>query len=248
MSGHGAPFVRTRLGVACVGICLALASSTALARAQSAGAVVSPASQAQDAAEAAVRAHFDAPGSRVQADAVPLNDRLVLDDCALPLRATVPSSANATPRVLVQVECPQPDGWSTRVTVKLQLWRQVLVAARPLQRGDGVGADDVRSEERDITALGYGYLENLGQTQGRSLGRALAAGSVLTPAALGGRRMVRAGDHVQMIARAGGIEVRAEGVALGSGDNGARLRVRNGSSGRVIDAMVSAPGVVTALP
>jgi flagella basal body P-ring formation protein FlgA len=37
-------------------------------------------------------------------------------------------------------------------------------------------------------------------------------------------------------------------VALGSGDSGARLRVRNGSSGRVIDAMVSAPGEVTALP
>jgi flagella basal body P-ring formation protein FlgA len=37
-------------------------------------------------------------------------------------------------------------------------------------------------------------------------------------------------------------------VALGSGDNGARLRVRNAASGRVIDAMVSAPGVVVALP
>jgi flagella basal body P-ring formation protein FlgA len=247
VTSHRARFARTRRGVAGAIICFALAGG-ALAQAQPAGATTSAASQAQVAAEAAVRAHFGAPGSRVEAQAVPLNARLVLADCALPLHATVPSSANATPRVLVQVECPQPDGWSTRVTVKLQLWRHVLVAARPLQRGDGVGTDDVRSEERDITTLGYGYLENLEQTQGRSLARALAAGSVLTPAALGGRRMVRAGDHVQMIARVGGTEVRAEGVALGSGDNGARLRVRNGSSGRVIDAIVSAPGVVTALP
>ena len=43
-------------------------------------------------------------------------------------------------------------------------------------------------------------------------------------------------------------EVRADGVALGSGDDGARLRVRNDSSGRVIDAMVSGPGTVLALP
>jgi flagellar basal body P-ring formation protein FlgA len=65
---------------------------------------------------------------------------------------------------------------------------------------------------------------------------------------LGGRRMVRAGDHVEMVARLGGIEVRADGVALGGGDNGARLRVRNESSGKVVDAMVSAPGMVVALP
>jgi flagella basal body P-ring formation protein FlgA len=51
-----------------------------------------------------------------------------------------------------------------------------------------------------------------------------------------------------LVARLGGIEVRADGLALGSGDNGARLRVRNASSGRVVDAMVSAPGVVVALP
>jgi flagella basal body P-ring formation protein FlgA len=51
-----------------------------------------------------------------------------------------------------------------------------------------------------------------------------------------------------MVARLDGIEVRAAGVAMGSGDNGARLRVRNESSGKVVDAMVSAPGVVVALP
>ena len=60
--------------------------------------------------------------------------------------------------------------------------------------------------------------------------------------------MVRAGDRVQMIARLGDIEVRANGVALGSGDNGARLRVRNDSSGKIVDGMVSAPGEVIALP
>jgi flagella basal body P-ring formation protein FlgA len=247
VSARHARIARRHAGLALATVWLALLAGTALANTP-ADTADSPASKAQAAAEAAVRAHFAAPGSRVEAQAVPLNTRLILDDCALPLRATVPSSTHAAPRVLVQVQCPQADGWDTRVTVKLQLWRSVLVAVRPLQRGDGVRAGDVRSEERDITALGYGYLENLEQTQGRSLARALAAGSVLTPAALGGRRMVRAGDHVQMIARVQGIEVRADGVALGSGDSGARLRVRNGSSGRVIDAMVSAPGEVTALP
>lgn len=248
MTLHRVCHTLARRAAAFAGVGLALLCGTALAQAGATDTTHAPALTVQQAAEAAVRAHFDAPGSRVEAAAMPLNARLALDDCALPLRATVASSANTTPRVLVQVQCPQPGGWSARVTVKLQVWRNVLVAARPLQRGDGLSAADVISQERDITALGYGYLETLQQVQGRSLARNLTAGTVLTPAALGGRRMVRAGDHVQMLARIRGIEVRAEGIALGSGDNGARLRVRNSSSGRVLDAMVSAPGEVTTLP
>jgi flagella basal body P-ring formation protein FlgA len=51
-----------------------------------------------------------------------------------------------------------------------------------------------------------------------------------------------------MIARISGIEVRATGVALSSGDTGARLRVRNDSSGKPIDAIVREAGLVEALP
>ena len=148
----------------------------------------------------------------------------------------------------VVVRCPQPDGWTLRVPVQLQVFRQVLVISRPLQRGDGIHADDVRSEERDITRLGYGYISDMADVEGRTLSRGLGAGTVLTPAALGGRSEVRAGDQVQLVSRLNGIEVRASGVALGGGDSGSRLRVRNGSSGKVVDAMVTGPGQVLALP
>lgn len=141
-----------------------------------------------------------------------------------------------------------PSGASVQVPVKLQLFRAVLVTTRPLQRGDGVSAGDVRSEERDIARLGYGYLDQLNDLAGRLLSRPLGVGSVLTPGAFGARQAVRPGDHVQMVARINGIEVRATGVALGGGDTGARLRVRNDSSGRAVDAMVQGPGMVEALP
>jgi flagella basal body P-ring formation protein FlgA len=199
-------------------------------------------------AEQALRDHYSRPGSRVVVRTEPLDLRLQLDACAEPLRARVAEQAPPRPRMTVPVQCPQPGGWTVRVPVHLQVFRPVLVSSRALLRGDGIGAADVHAEERDVTRLGYGYLDNLDQVAGRSLSRALARGSVLSPGALGGRRMVRAGDHVQVLAQLEGIEVRAEGVALGSGDNGARLRVRNAASGRVIDAMVHAPGVVVALP
>jgi flagella basal body P-ring formation protein FlgA len=200
------------------------------------------------AATLALRQHYESPGSRVVVGSRPFDPRLKLANCPLPLHATVPQRAAPASLMTVQVQCPQPGGWIVRIPLRLQLFRPVLVTTRPLQRGDGIRAGDVRTEERDVTRLGYGYIENPGQLTGRTLARPLVAGSVLTPAAMGGRRMVRAGDHVQLVAQLDGIEVRASGVALGGGDNGARLRVRNESSGRVIDAMVSAPGVVLALP
>ncbi|BFI97103.1 MAG: hypothetical protein RSP_26130 [Rhodanobacter sp.] len=201
-----------------------------------------------DAARQAVLARFDLPGSRVVVEVPPLDPRLHFTPCTVPLRAALNDAIRAAPDLSVPVRCPQAGGWTVRVPVRMQLYRSVLVTNRPLLRGDGLRPTDVHAEQRDVTRLGYGYLDNLAQADGRTLARGLPSGSVVTPAALGGRNMVRAGDHVVVEANLDGIVVRADGIALGSGDNGARLRVRNESSGRVIDAMVHAPGVVQALP
>lgn len=231
----------TALAAACLLACPWTASSRVTGATQSMA-------QVNDAAVKALRQYYQATGSRVVVKANPFNLRMKLPACPTSLHATVPNRSTPTSMVTVQVRCAQPGGWIVRVPLRLQLFRSVLVTVRPLQRGDGIRPGDVRAEERDITRLGYGYIGSLDQIQGRILARPLVSGSVLTPAAMGGRRMVQAGDHVQLIARIGDISVRTNGVALGGGDDGARLRVRNESSGRIIDAMVTAPGVVTALP
>jgi flagellar basal body P-ring formation protein FlgA len=199
-------------------------------------------------AERFVEQQYAAPGSRVEVKSEALDPRLHVADCAVPLAASLPGGLRMTPRLSVVMRCPAADGWTLRVPVTLKVWRQVLVANRPLIHGDGIVATDVHAEERDVTRLPYGYVASLDQVAERSLARPVGSGSVLTPGALGGRQTVRAGDHVQLLAELDGIAVRAEGVALGSGDSGARLRVRNGSSGRVVDAIVRGPGVVVALP
>lgn len=228
---------------------LALLASLGAAWPVHARADESPAQAILSAAEQATRAHFTLPGSRLVLQAMPLDPRQQPASCTLPLQAHLPDSLRPLPSVSVPVRCPQqPGGWTVRVLVKLQVFRNVLIARRPLLRGDGLRASDVQVESRDIARLGYGYVGNLDQVAGRTLSQNLPAGSVLTPAALGGRNLVRAGDHVSVVAMLGSIEVRAQGVALGSGDDGARLRVRNDSSGRVIDAMVNGPGTVLALP
>jgi len=188
------------------------------------------------------------PGARMTAEADPLDSRLHLADCPKPLAASVPGNRALGARASVAVHCPVPGGWTVRVPVRVSMFTNVLVTTRPLTRGDGIGAGDVRAEERDVTSLAYGYIAELGQTDGRSLARPLSAGTVLTPGMLAGRQTVRIGDSVSMQADVEGVVIRVAGVAMGAGDTGARLKVRNASSGKVLDAVVTGPGTVAVLP
>lgn len=192
--------------------------------------------------------HRTLPGARMTAEAAPLDSRLQLADCAAPLDASLPGNRRLTARVSVTVRCPVPGGWTVRVPVSVKMLTNVLVTSRPLARGDGIGASDVHTEERDVAGLAYGYVAGLDQIEGRALARPLNAGSVLTPGMLAGRQAVRNGDAVSMEASVEGVTIRADGVALGAGDTGSRIKVRNASSGKVLDAIVSGPGTVAVLP
>ena len=218
-----------------------MATSPSMATADTATALSS-------AAEQAVRAQYAQAGSRVVIVSEKLNSHLRLAPCTQALQARLPTRQGATTRVAVSVTCPGNAGWTIQVPVQMQVYRQVLVTIRPLARGDSVGLGDVHSEERDITHLGYGYVESLDQIAGRSLARPLSSGTVLEPGQLNGREVVRAGDQVQLIAQLDGIEVRTAGLALDGGDTGARLRVRNTHSGLIVAGVVLGADEVKALP
>ena len=188
------------------------------------------------------------PGARMTAEADSLDSRLRLADCPKPLEASLPGNRPLGARTSVAVHCPVPGGWTVRVPVRVKMFSNVLITTRPLARGDGIGAGDVRAEERDVTSLSYGYVAELDQIQGRSLARPLSAGTVLTPGMLAGRQAVRIGDSVSMQADVEGVVIRVAGVAMGAGDTGTRLKVRNASSGKVLDAVVTGPGTVAVLP
>jgi flagella basal body P-ring formation protein FlgA len=199
-------------------------------------------------AESWLKANRTLPGTRMVVHAGPMDSRLTLAPCAKPLVADLPGNRVIGARVGVTVSCPDAGGWTIRVPVRIQMFGKVLVTSRPLARGDGIGAGDVHTEERDIASLSYGYVAEPGQVDGRALARPLNAGTVLTPGMLAGRKAVRMGDSVAMIARVDGVIVRAEGVSMGAGDAGSRLRVRNANSGKVVDAVVSGVGTVEVLP
>lgn len=191
-------------------------------------------------AAAAIRAQA-APGAQVAADT--LDPRLRLPACATPPSAEAPAAIRGS-SVSVAVRCDAPMQWTVHVPVRVRDLRQVLVLSRAVRAGEAVDAKQFSLQERDVTALPFGHLEDPAGIAGQQFRRALPAGSALAPADLAAPDWVKRGQMVQLVSRAGAIEVRAEGKALANGAAGQRVRVENRGSRQVVEGVVRAPGVI----
>ena len=186
--------------------------------------------------------------ARVQLSVNPLDSRLRLAACASPLKTSLPGRGRIGSYTSVQVSCTGPRPWSIRVSVAVKMFRKVLVTTHPLARNDRIGAGDVTLAEKDVARLAYGYVGSLNDIKGRALVRPLSAGTVLTPNMLAHRQLIKRGDTVMLTVQAGPVQVRASGVALAGGDRGDHVTVRNTSSGKAIQALVTGVGTAQALP
>jgi len=179
-------------------------------------------------------------GAQVRADAI--DGRLRLPACAEPLSTVISNTGGK--RQTVAVSCSGPQTWTVYVPVQIVSRAQVLVATRNLSAGSVLGAADLRLESRDTAALAQGYVEDPLIASGQVLARPLAAGAVLSPAALRRAALVKRGDLITLVSRAGSFEVRAQGKALADGATGERLAVENTASHRVVQGQVRADGAV----
>lgn len=200
---------------------------------------VQPLEALRDSAIAAVLAQA-APSAR--AEALALDERLRLPACAEALRAA-PEPVRGG-QVRVAVSCGAPASWTVYVGVRLTDIRPVLTLARGAQRGEAIDAGLLVPQERDIASLPYGYFSDPAQLAGRQLRRPAGAGSVLTPDMVEGQKLVRRGDLVTVVGRAGPMEVRSQGKALRDGAAGDRIPVENSSSRRVVEGRVTGGGLV----
>jgi flagella basal body P-ring formation protein FlgA len=187
--------------------------------------------------------HGNAEG-RLEISARPPDSRLRLAACDAPLLAEFAAARIQGPNAAVRVRCPGAAGWSVNVMLDLRLHREVLVTARSLARGNAIAAVDLRSEERDVLRLPYGYVTDAASIEGVHTSRMLAAGTVIHPGLLAARLLVERGRPVTVIAASGNIDIRATATALENGIAGAQVRVRNLSSGRIVTGIVQGPGVV----
>lgn len=179
-----------------------------------------------------------------QVSAGRIDSRLRLGACGEPLDVFTPPGQRSIGTTTVGVRCAAPVPWTVYVQATVALIQPVLVMRHPLPRGTVLSSADVDVMERDVARLSMGYVTDFKDIEGMVLRRSVVAGAVLHRGLLQHPTSIRRGERVTILGQIAGIEVRMEGQALMDGAKGEVIRVRNLSSGRDIEAVVVAPGVV----
>lgn len=189
----------------------------------------------RQAAEALAREQLAAPGESLVVTAA-IDDQLRLPACAAPVAARVQQQRGSA--LTAALSCTEPSPWTIYVVVAVSRQAEVLVLNRALTAGETVTAEMVARRRREVSELPYGFLSALEVAVGQTARRALPAGAVIAPADLAPARLVRRGQPVTLVSRAGILRVRAPGQAMSDGAAGDYIQVQNLNSRRMVRGRV----------
>ena len=232
-------------GAALLGASLAGAATPA----EPAERAVEPLAAVRAAAEGVIRSELRGASYGVHVEAAELDPRLHLAHCPGTLATELPQGSQLGARVAVRVSCTVPGfPWAVYVPVNIASDVRVLVLRQSAMRGTRLTAAQVSAETRRVAGLAVGYVTDVTTLERHTLARSLPAGTALTADALLADLLVRQGQEVTLIASSPGISVRASGKALQDGREGARVRVQNLASSRIVEGVVDAHGVIEITP
>lgn len=181
--------------------------------------------------------------ARIEYDISKIDPRLTMAHCPEPLVVKL-KSLTQIGRVNAKVSCEETSHWSVYVPIHIKLFRQVVVAAVPMDRGTLLTETMLQLREMDVSRLRGTYYTRLEDVAGMQTRRSISPDIPLTSQQIEQPIMIRRGEAVQVTANSGGLEVKIAGIALMDGRVGQQISVRNRQSKRVIEAKVVAPGQV----
>ena len=180
----------------------------------------------------------------------PLDKRLRLADCAEPLEAQWAPGSRQIGRVTVQVNCSSPKPWRIRVQSTVTMEGSVWKLARGVQRGEVMTADHLIQESVILGKASQSVnmpVLDIEPWLGYAFSRRIGAGKVLDERMLKPAVLVSKGKAVTIRHKMAGVSLRANGIALENASAQQRVKVRNQTSGRVVNAIAVSRDVVEVL-
>lgn len=130
------------------------------------------------------------------------------------------------------------------VGVEVKRWVFGYGATTTLARGAEVHAGDLEHAWFDVTYKREDPIRDLAALEGCVARTRVVAGSMLTEDLLVPKPLILTGSPVQVRYAGNGFQILVDGIAREDGRRGERIRVKSLSSGRILRAVVVAPGVV----
>lgn len=197
-----------------------------------------PLEDIRQAVEDYVREEFQTLGTISAVEVSQLDPRLKLARCAQALAAFTPNGQRRLGNATIGIRCNSERPWTLYVPVRITSSVNILTARRPLARGSILTEQDLAIVERDASGLPYGFFTDPDALLGQQLKRPMRPGEVFSPAMVTPAPVVQRGQDVWIAVQTDGINVSMQGEALADGATGERIRVRNLSSNRVLEAEV----------
>ena len=150
---------------------------------------------------------------------------------------------NAVLRLPADLKKNKTNG-TIEVRGKYQNIIEIPTLGRRLLKGDLIKQEDLEWVEIPENKLRDGTVREKGKLIGKILKRRLSVGRPIKERDVSMPRIIDKGNLVEMIYKSGNIELKTNGRALENGAVGDVIRLRNESSGKIINAEVQPSGVV----
>lgn len=173
----------------------------------------------------------------------PLDSRINLAACALPL-ATSSSGERVLGPISVAVSCKAPAPWTVHVRATVTSTVELPVLASAINRGEVISQNDIEWRSQEVSRDLVGYITDEIKIIGKEARKHLRSGSPLRSSDLISPQIIDRGQTVDLVARSSGLVVNMQGKALANGAEGDRLLVQNMSSGKKVEGLVMAGGTV----
>ena len=169
--------------------------------------------------------------------------------CTAPLEVTPMFGGFTT----VRLTCPDADGF--KIAVRTQIGQffagqsdpvapqtnaarlaKFVVLTKSMQRGEMISADDVMLVQRDANP-GVGYFRDIDDVVGRKAKRAININQIVRSRHLEFDYVIQKDQSVIIESKIGPVTVVSAGIAISDAQLGERVKVKNNSSGLVVEGV-----------
>lgn len=130
------------------------------------------------------------------------------------------------------------------VSLEVRYYTDLLVPVRQIDRREILTPDLFAPKRFDVTSITEGLVAEAGELQGCRAKQNLTAGRYVPKHYLEKIPDVEYGSPITIVAKTGGLEIRARGVAMQNGSVGEAIKVMNGASKKILLGTVTALGIV----
>ncbi|MGL6260604.1 flagellar basal body P-ring formation chaperone FlgA [Vibrio sp. WXL210] len=150
-------------------------------------------------------------------------------------------------RLRYRVTCPEPGSWSIQAQAQADALVNVTYAQRTIAKDALVQRDDLELRREPLASHNRDFVARPEQMVGLRAQRQIRQGQVITRARISEPFVIARGEQVVIHAGSDRFSASMAGTALENGYLDQQIRVRNSSSGRVIQAVVMESGKVRSL-